>query len=110
MQNIGIVIGQIIVNAAQHTTAGQVRARYDYTGEGLVMAFMDTGCGIPEEKLNHIFERFTGSTSRGTGLGLPICYEMAHQMGGNITIKSTVGKGTIVWVTIPCQCTEIERK
>ena len=110
MQNIGIVIGQIIVNATQHTTAGQVRARYDYTGEGLVMAFMDTGCGIPEEKLNHIFERFTGSTSRGTGLGLPICNEIVRQMGGNITIKSTVGKGTIVWVTIPCQCTEIERK
>ena len=110
MQNIGIIIDQIIANAAQHTTDGQVRARYDYTGEGLVMAFSDTGSGIPEEKLTHIFERFTGSTSRGTGLGLPICYEMAHQMGGNITIKSTVGKGTIVWVTIPCQCTEIERK
>ena len=110
MQNIGIVIGQIIANAAQHTTAGQVRARYDYTGEGLVMAFMDTGCGISEEKLSHIFERFTGSTSRGTGLGLPICNEIVRQMGGNITIKSTAGKGTIVWVTIPCQCTEIERK
>jgi signal transduction histidine kinase/ABC-type amino acid transport substrate-binding protein len=110
MQNIGIIIDQIIANAAQHTTDGQVRARYDYTGEGLVMAFSDTGSGIPEEKLTHIFERFTGSTSRGTGLGLPICYEMAHQMGGKITIKSTVGKGTIVWVTIPCQCTEIERK
>ena len=109
-QNIGIIIDQIAVNAAQHTTAGQVRARFDYTGEGLVMAFMDTGSGIPEDKLSHIFERFTGSTSRGTGLGLPICYEMVRQMGGNITIKSTVGKGTMVWVTIPCQCSEIERK
>ena len=109
-QNIGIIIDQIAANSAQHTTSGQVRARFDYTGEGLVMAFMDTGSGIPDEKLSHIFERFTGSTSHGTGLGLPICYEMANQMGGNITIKSTVGKGTMVWVTIPCQCTEIERK
>ena len=109
-QNIGIIIDQILANAVQHTTSGQVRARFDYTGEALVMAFMDTGSGIPDEKLNHIFERFTGSTSRGTGLGLPICYEMVRQMGGNITIKSTVGKGTMVWVTIPCTCSEIERK
>ncbi len=109
-QNIGIIIGQILANAAQHTVQGQVRARFDYTGEGLVMAFMDTGSGIPEEKLSHIFERFTGSTSRGTGLGLPICYEMVRQMGGKITIKSNIGKGTMVWVTIPCQCSEIERK
>ena len=110
MQNIGIIIDQIVANAAQHTTTGQVRARYDYTGESVVMAFMDSGSGIPNEKLSHIFERFTGSTSRGTGLGLPICYEMVRQMGGKITIKSDVGKGTIVWVTIPCQCLELERK
>ena len=109
-QNVGIIIDQILANAVEHTTEGQVRARFDYTGEDLVMAFMDTGSGIPDEKLNHIFERFTGSTSRGTGLGLPICYEMVRQMGGKINIKSTVGKGTIVWVTIPCQCSEIERK
>ena len=108
--NIGIIIDQIAANAAQHTTKGQVRARFDYTGEGLVMAFMDTGSGIAEEKLSHIFERFTGSTTRGTGLGLPICYELVRQMSGNITIKSTIDKGTMVWVTIPCECSEIERK
>ena len=109
-QNIGIIIDQIVANAVQHTTTGQVLARFDYTGEELVMAFTDTGSGIADEKLSHIYERFTGSTSRGTGLGLPICYEMVHQMGGKITIKSTVGKGTMVWVTIPCECSEIERK
>jgi signal transduction histidine kinase/ABC-type amino acid transport substrate-binding protein len=109
-QNVGIIIDQIVENAVEHTAAGQVRTRYDYTGEGLVMAFMDTGSGIPDEKLSHIFERFTGSTSHGTGLGLPICYEMVRQMGGNINIKSTIDKGTMVWVTIPCQCTDLERK
>jgi signal transduction histidine kinase len=109
-QNVGIIIDQILANAVEHTTSGHVRASFDYTGDGLVMAFMDTGCGIPDKKLKHIFERFSGSTSRGTGLGLPICHEMARQMGGKITIKSEVGKGTIVWVTIPCQCLEIERE
>ncbi len=109
-QNVGIIINQIIANAVQHTTEGYVRTRFDYTGEALVIAINDTGCGISKKKLNHIFERFTGSTSHGTGLGLPICHELASQMGGKITIKSEVGKGTIIWVTIPCNCTDIERK
>ena len=109
-QNLGIVIDQIVVNAAQHTTAGYVRCRYDYTGNDLVMVFSDTGCGISEEKQRHIFERFTTSTSNGTGLGLSICNEIVRQMGGKITIKSEPGNGTIIWVTIPCKCTDIKRK
>ena len=69
----------------------------------------DTGCGIPEPELSHIFERFATGANNGTGLGLSICYELVHQMGGSINIKSEVGKGTTVWVTIPCQVSEIER-
>ena len=110
MQNIGIIIDRLVAIAAQHTTSGQVRTRYDYTGESLVIAFMDTGSGIPQERLDHIFERFSGSTNNYTGLGLAICYELIRLMDGKITIKSEEGKGTMVWVTIPCQCSEIERK
>ena len=110
VQNIGIIVDRLSAIAAQQTLSGQVRARYDYTGEALIMAFMDTGSGIPQEKLDHIFERFSDSTSREMGLGLAICYELTRQMGGKITIKSEEDKGTMVWVTIPCQCLEIERK
>ena len=108
-QNLGIMLDQIITNAAQHTHKGRVTMRYDYTGEGLVIAISDTGEGIPEERLQSIYERFA-SGSQGTGLGLSICHEIAQQMNGRITIKSDVGVGTIVWVAIPCQCQEIERK
>ena len=86
-----------------------VRASYDYTGEELVMSFQDTGCGIPEERMATIFERFGKRSNQGTGLGMSICYELSRQMGGRITVKSTVGVGTIVWVSIPCKCTEIVR-
>ena len=110
IQNIGIIIDRLLAISAIHTTSGQVRARYDYTGDGLIMAFMDTGSGIPKDRLDHIFERFSGSNHQDTGLGLAICYELTRQMGGKITIKSEDGKGTMVWVTIPCQCSEIERK
>ena len=109
-KNIGIIIDQIVSNAVQHTTSGQVRARYDYTGEYLVMAFQDTGSGIPEDMMGHIFERFMTIDGNGTGLGLSICREIVNQMNGKINIKSKEGEGTIVWVTIPCKVVELERK
>ena len=110
IQNLGFVLDQIAINAALNTSKGEVRARYDYTGDTLVIAFQDTGCGIPDDKLKHIFERFNNTDDQGTGLGIPICQEIVSQMGGKITIKSEVGKGTIVWIAIPCKVTELERK
>ena len=109
-KNIGIIIDQIVSNAVRHTTSGHVRARYDYTGEYLVMAFQDTGCGISEDMMDHIFERFMTVDGNSTGLGLSICREITNQMNGNIKIKSKEGEGTIVWVTIPCKVVELERK
>ena len=110
-QNVGLVIDQILENAAAHTTEGSVRASYVYTGEDVAMSFQDTGSGISEERMKQIFERFVSSGgSHGTGLGLAICHEITTQMGGKIRLKSEMGKGTIVWVSIPCKCTEIVRK
>ncbi|MBR4729158.1 MAG: transporter substrate-binding domain-containing protein [Prevotella sp.] len=109
-QIIGTVIDQIIANAAQHTTSGQIRARYDYTGDHLVLAFQDTGDGIPESMLDRIFDRFMSTDGHRTGLGLSICREIINQMDGKITIKSQEGEGTIVWVSIPCKLIEIDRK
>jgi len=62
--------------------------------------------------LSNIYERFGGNRSRngGTGLGLPICKELANQMGATIDISSEVGKGTSVWITLPCQATVVDRK
>ena len=108
-QNLGIVIDQIMENATRHTTNGTVRASYEYTGEDIAMAFQDTGSGISEDRMKQIFERFVSSGGHGTGLGLAICHEITTQMGGKIRIKSEEGKGTIVWVSIPCKCTEMVR-
>lgn len=109
-QYISIIINHLLTNAAAHTTEGRVTASYSYTGENLVMSFQDTGCGISEDRLKHIFERFVSSTGKGTGLGLSICHEIATQMGGKIVVKSREGEGTVVWVTLPCKCSEIVRK
>ena len=110
LQNLGIAIDQILINAAQHTTSGYVRARYDYNGEDLMVAVQDTGCGIPDEKIDHLFDRFYTTDNVGSGLGLAISHEIIQHLGGKIRVKSEPGKGTIVWVSVPCQCSEIIRK
>jgi signal transduction histidine kinase len=109
-QNLGIVIDQIVRRAVEDTTSGQVRCRCDYTGDHLIIGTQDTGKGISEENLKHIFDRFTQTDNNSTGLGMSICQELVNQMKGKITIKSTVGEGTIVWVSIPCSCSKIDRK
>ena len=110
MTNLQVVIGHIITNAVQHTTSGNVRARYDYNGEDLTISVQDTGSGIPADQMDKIFDRFVTIDSDNSGLGLSICKEVVKLMGGKIRLKSEYGKGTIVWVSIPCTCTEIVRK
>lgn len=110
--NVGRIIQQVLENAVKYTDTGYVRARYEYIGGRLIISVNDTGKGIPNDALSHIFERFNTdqNSNHGTGLGLPICKELASQLGGTIDINSEVGKGTTVWITIPCDATTIEHK
>ena len=107
---MGIIIDQIISNAVRHTTSGYVRARFDYIHGHLVIVIEDTGDGIPAKDLPHIFERFVTKSKNGTGLGLPICKALTEQLGGNFEINSELGRGTTVWISIPCKVRTIERK
>lgn len=57
----------------------------------------DSGCGIPEEELPHVFKRFyVGENNRGngTGLGLYIVHSIVTELGGTISVRSVVGRGT----------------
>ena len=110
MNNISMVMEKILTNAVQHTEQGTVLVHYDYLGDQLAVSVEDTGHGIPEDQIKHIFDRFvTDSSTNGAGLGLSICQELIQHMGGKINLTSTVGKGTNVWFTIPCQLIEMER-
>ena len=110
LTNLGVVIDHIVTNAVQHTTSGSVRASYDYNGEDLTITIQDTGCGIPDDQMGRIFERFVTTDSSSNGLGLPICQEVVRLMKGKIRLKSEFGKGTIVWISIPSACSEMQRK
>ena len=111
-ENLGHIIEQVTRNAAEHTTTGSVHTRYEYIGNKLVISVTDTGEGIPDDMIDHLYERFRqgANSNHGTGLGLPICKELADQMGGTIDITSETGKGTSVWITIPCKVTAMNRK
>ena len=110
--NLGRIIEQLLRNAVEHTAKGVVRVRYEYIGGKLILGIDDTGPGITKDVLDHVFERFNTPSGKGnsTGLGLPICKELVTQMGGHIDIDSEVGKGTTVWVTIPCEAKKVVRK
>jgi PAS domain S-box-containing protein len=107
--HLSMVIDKIITNAVQHTTKGMVEVRYDYMGDQLLISVEDTGSGIPKETVEHIFERFVTTANTGAGLGLSICHELIEYMGGKIQLKSEEGKGTTVWITLPCKLIEMER-
>ena len=97
--NLAHAIEQVTANAAQHTSHGIVRARYDYIGRRLVISIDDTGEGISNV-----------AAISTKGLGLAITRELIAQMGGTVEISSEKGSGTTVYMTIPCQASVIKRK
>jgi PAS domain S-box-containing protein len=107
--HLGQVFLNLIVNAAQAIREGnagnneiRVRTRRTLDGQALIEV-RDTGQGMTPETLKRIFEPFftTKPVGIGTGLGLPICQRLVHELGGTITADSTVGKGSTFRVTLP---------
>jgi len=74
------------------------------------LRFMDTGSGIKQEELVHIFDPFytTKEPGKGTGLGLSVCYRIIEGLGGTIRADSTPGKGATIIVDIPLLKTKNE--
>lgn len=73
----------------------------------LLVKVSDTGCGIPSDKLPHLFERFyradPSRTEEGSGLGLSIAKWITESHDGTIKVKSTVGEGTTFTILLPCE-------
>ncbi|MEY8593805.1 ATP-binding protein [Butyricimonas hominis] len=100
---IAQILSNFINNAIKFTEKGSIRLGYHVTGERIEFHVQDTGIGIPEENIGHVFERFVKLNSfiRGTGLGLPICKSIIEKLGGEIGVESTVGKGSRFWFSLP---------
>jgi signal transduction histidine kinase len=103
------IIANLLGNALKYTDAGFVELRATMSsdgarGNGVTVEVADTGCGIPMEKQNYIFEEFSRlhSTSHpGAGLGLSISKLLAEALGGRISVRSTQGAGSIFTLWVP---------
>ncbi len=99
------VLLNLINNAFQAMKdGGALLVRVERGEKGLVnFAVRDNGCGIPEADLKRIFEPFysTKKQTGGTGLGLSITYGLVQDLGGNMTVRSELGKGTEFSFTLP---------
>jgi signal transduction histidine kinase len=106
------VLMNLVGNAIKFTESGGVEIRVDCQQSGpsegvFTFAVKDTGIGIPADKLDAIFEKFTqvdGSMTRnygGTGLGLTIVRQLMDLMGGTVSVESRLGKGSTFRVMLP---------
>lgn len=97
------ILINLITNAIKFTSEGSIRFGYELRGREIYFYVSDTGCGIPEDKLQGIFGRFVklNNFKQGTGLGLSICQTLVEHMKGNIGVVSEEGKGSTFWFTLP---------
>ncbi len=103
------IVLNLVSNAFKYTLAGGITVGLEATADGqaVVLTVRDTGIGIPEAELPHIFDRFhriegqRGRTLEGTGIGLALVSELVRLHGGTIAVDSRVDSGTTVAVRIP---------
>lgn len=106
------VVSNFMTNAVKFTDEGSITFGYNRCAEGLYFYVKDTGSGIPEDKVNHIFERFVRveQNKKGTGLGLAICEMIIRKLGGKIGVESEYGKGSTFWFTLPINGRQIKEQ
>lgn len=102
----GQLIENLVGNAVKYTDRGTVAVRCSLGSEALTIEVEDTGIGIPEDKIERIFDEYyqvdsQGMRRCGVGLGLAIVREVARLLGYSIKVSSRVGEGTRVRVTVP---------
>lgn len=100
---LGRVLRNLVLNALQATPPGGrvwIEVSGDVAGR-VQLRVSDTGCGIPPDRMQAIFEDFVTTKRRGLGLGLAISRKIVEQLGGTITVESTVGEGSRFTLTFP---------
>src|SRR6185437_4032199 len=102
------ILLNLLSNAAKFTPpGGRIGVQCTAKPEVMIVRVTDTGVGIPQDKLESVFEPFVqldrvrGPGVAGTGLGLSISRDLARAMGGDLTVKSKVGEGSTFRLSVP---------
>ena len=111
------IIFNLVENGIKYNIrGGQLLISLQHKNDDVVIRIEDTGVGIPQEALSHIFERFyrvdkaRSRSTGGSGLGLSIVRNMVERNGGKIKVESSVGKGTAFYLTFPVYSGEEDSK
>jgi signal transduction histidine kinase len=107
-EGLGRVFINVIGNAIKYTPAGgEVNVRMERRSNEAAVTVTDTGIGIPEVDLPHLFDEFYRASNaketgiQGTGLGLAIVKDLVERYNGHVSIQSQIGQGTTVSVGLP---------
>lgn len=99
------VLANLVSNAIKYAPHGRATLHARLAdGDRVAVSVVDTGPGIPEEKLELVFEeytRLTPGTQEGSGIGLAISRRMARLMGGDLTLESETGRGSVFTLWLP---------
>jgi signal transduction histidine kinase/CheY-like chemotaxis protein len=101
------IVLNLLSNAFKYTLRGSITVQVKEEGDFVILNVTDTGIGIPESELPHMFERFhrvenaLGRTHEGTGIGLSLISELVNLHHGQISVTSVFGKGSTFSVRIP---------
>lgn len=106
---LNLILMSLIGNAINYTDVGEVKVNISKDDHYFIIAITDTGVGIPADKFDYIFEKFTklsqsnlaASNFKGVGSGLYISRLYAQNLGGKITVSSELGKGSTFTLTLP---------
>ena len=101
------IVLNLVSNAFKYTLRGRIVVSLRREGDELALSVEDTGVGIAEHEIPHLFDRFhrvdgvEGRTNEGTGIGLALVQELAKLHGGSVSVSSVLGQGSTFTVRIP---------
>jgi len=107
------ILINLIENAIKFTKNGTIQCGFRMLHNNKIQFYVkDSGIGIPNDKLETIFESFSQIEENhrkkynGLGIGLSISRKLAKKMGGNISVESSLGEGSVFYLTLPCEVVE----
>lgn len=97
------ILENLLENSAKFTEEGHIKLTLRNDGQMMWFTVEDTGCGIPEDKISTIFDRFVkvDEFKQGLGLGLAYCHETAEKLGGELKLDHTSEAGTCFTLRLP---------